>query len=157
MTRTLAERLWAKVDRQPGAGCWLWQGAVKDTGYGVLQRGARGEGLVRAHVAAWEVTHGPVPAGLDVCHSCDVRTCCRPDHLFVGSRLVNMRDAKHKDRVAHGERRPQAKLTAAQVVAIREAVRTGPRGTAARLAREHGVAASVIAEIKRGRTWVRAI
>jgi hypothetical protein len=144
------ERFWPRVNKS--ATCWLWTGAVHN-GYGVLRRGPRGAGLIRAHVASWELTHGKVPTGLDVCHSCDVRACVRPDHLFVGSRLVNMRDAKAKGRVQQGERRPMHKLTDEAVRRIRHEAAVGPRGTRSRLAREYGVSYSLIFYVAQGERW----
>ena len=44
----LDQRFWRYV--QPsGEGCWHWQGAVNEHGYGVIGRAGRGTGLVKAH------------------------------------------------------------------------------------------------------------
>jgi hypothetical protein len=55
-----------------------------------------------AHRIAWELTNGPIPAGLFVCHHCDTPGCVRPDHLFLGTAQENMQDASRKDRMLHG-------------------------------------------------------
>lgn len=68
---------WARVDTtsHPG-GCWLWQGAVDNNGYGVLVH----QGVHwRAHRAAWALTHGPLPTHVHLLHGCDNPPCCRPD------------------------------------------------------------------------------
>lgn len=86
---TLAQRLWAKVDknggvpeRRPDLGpCWLWTGAKNSHGYGHLSRGRRGEGHVAAHRAAYELTVGPIPDGLEPDHLCFNRACVNPAHL----------------------------------------------------------------------------
>lgn len=41
-------------------GCWLWTGSKNACGYGVLGRGRRGEGLIRAHRLAYQLFHGIV-------------------------------------------------------------------------------------------------
>jgi hypothetical protein len=75
---TLSTRLWARVTKTKT--CWLWTGYLKPSGHGQLQRGRRGEGLVPAHVAAYELLVGPVPDGLVLHHLCGVKECVRPAH-----------------------------------------------------------------------------
>lgn len=82
------------------SGCWLWLGAEKGNGYGNVRR--RQQNLP-AHRFVWELVSGKaVPAGLDVCHKCDTRLCVNPGHLFLGTRLDNMRDCVAKGRQARG-------------------------------------------------------
>lgn len=95
-TRPLADRFWEKV--QKGPDCWLWQGATSRRGYGEIQRGSRGEGPVEVHRIVWELTNGAIPAGMEVCHRCDVPACVRVDHLFLGTHADNMGDMARKGR-----------------------------------------------------------
>jgi hypothetical protein len=74
----------------PWSGCWLWEGYVR-SGYGRL----RGKSV---HRLAWEEVNGPIPAGLSICHRCDVRLCCNPEHLFLGTNADNNRDMSAKGR-----------------------------------------------------------
>lgn len=102
--RPLAERLWAKVERKSASECWPWRGSTNGR-YGRIAPGgdSTGRSPIGAHVAAWIVTHGPVPPGKCVCHTCDFPLCCNPGHLFLGTVGDNNRDASRKGR-AHWTR-----------------------------------------------------
>ena len=119
-----------KSQQDPNGGCWLWGGYLMKTGYGVYMED-RARWL--AHRGSWVAANGrPVPAGMMVCHKCDVRACVNPDHLWIGTAQDNFDDAKRKSRLAwqvssdwaagkrirRGEGHPQAKLTDADVLAI---------------------------------------
>jgi len=112
-------------------GCWLWLGAEKGNGYGNVRHGRKN---ITAHRAAYEAAFGEIPARMDVCHKCDTRQCINPDHLFLGTRTENMRDAKRKMRLSSGarhsalicgEKSGSAKLVVSQVEAIRRAANDG--------------------------------
>lgn len=91
---TVEERFWAKVDKTDD--CWLWTAHRQATGYGQFSPSPGHP--VGAHRFAWELAHGPIPAGMYVCHHCDVRACVRVDHLFLGSPRDNMADMVAKGR-----------------------------------------------------------
>jgi hypothetical protein len=88
-------------------------------GYGQIGRGGRGSGMTYAHRVSYELAHGPIPAGMCVCHRCDNPPCCNPAHLFLGTLGDNNRDSKEKGRTASGERNGQVKLTDEEVRQIR--------------------------------------
>ena len=90
-------RFWAMVNKTKR--CWIWTGSKHPRGYGQLVIGTRtNRRVVLAHRFAWELKHGPIPAGKNACHRCDNPQCVRPSHLFLGSQSDNMRDMYRKGR-----------------------------------------------------------
>lgn len=79
--------------------CWLWQGHVYGKGYGALNV----DGTKRyAHRLAYEAWNGPIPDGLFVRHTCDVRRCVNPEHLIVGTIADNNADMAARGRARNG-------------------------------------------------------
>lgn len=144
------KRFWARVQKSDD--CWLWTGYIERAdGYGrYYLEGSRRK--VGAHRIAYELTYGPVPANLYICHHCDNPPCVRPDHLFVGSQADNVADCIDKDRFVSGERNGMAKLTEADVRAIRERYQQGGV-THQQLANELGVTKTLVGLIVRGKVW----
>lgn len=154
--RDRAERFWEKVDRSGGdAACWNWQAYHHRSGYGRF--GWKSGKVYFSNRAAYELTHGPIPDGLYVLHSCDNRSCCNPAHLFLGTARDNTADmfSKGRARPGHvpGVLNGRAKLTIEQVTAIRQA--RGKR-TQQSLADEYGVAQTTISGVMRGVNWQAA-
>lgn len=100
--RDFAERFWQQVQRGEPAECWPWIGNRNKTGYGRIGYGSTK--VLLAHRTAYELTKGPIPPGLFVCHACDNPPCCNPDHLDVGTNRDNMRQAVDRQRTASGNR-----------------------------------------------------
>jgi hypothetical protein len=146
------KRFWGKVDRSNEDGCWLYRRRLDALGYGRVEKsGPR----TYAHRVAWELTYGPVPDGVDVCHTCDVRNCCNPRHLFLGTAADNMADCKRKGRHTYGARNTRALLTEEQAKEIiREFKFYSPRKTNAQeLAARYGVSPELIYTVGTGRSW----
>ena len=107
-----------------------------------------------SHRFAWLLAHGEWPSVV-VCHSCDVKHCVNPSHLWLGTVLDNTRDAAQKGLMPTGDRhgrhthpeRTARKLTDDQMCAIRDAFAGGAAKKA--LARQYGVAPHTIRRVVR--------
>ena len=121
------------VDR---SGCWLWQGAINNRGYGQIRIRGR---LWLAHRAHYERAHGPIPAGLVLDHLCRVHACVNPAHLEAVTDTQNKRRGKH------------IRLSEDAVAQIRATPRT--QGYRPRLAARFGVSPYTIDAIIHRRTW----
>lgn len=118
---TPQDRLNARL--RPSNGCLLWTGATYH-GYGRLRVDGR---TVAAHVLAWELVFGPVPAGRELDHLCRNRACCNPWHLEPVTHAVNVARSPRVGRTgcAHGAlvafRRNDGKMDCRTCLAERQA------------------------------------
>lgn len=145
---------WSLVRK--GEGCWEWQGHVTPSGYGsyVMHRRA-----YPAHRLAYQYAVEPIPDGLMICHHCDNRKCVRPDHLYAGTHLENMRDMAVRGRAprvpaekhARGVQHGMAKLNDEKVYEARLRYVAGEMIT--ELAKVYGVVAFAMRLALLGVTW----
>jgi hypothetical protein len=173
------ERFWKNVDKSAGPdGCWIWKGGLSSNGYGQCRAVGRNR---LAHRVSYEIVNGPIPDKLQVNHSCDIRACLQPKHLWLGTQADNIKDAMHKGRMAtgeknflrrcperrlygednpsrkhpeklaRGERCPSARLKEEQIPEIRMARANGE--TYQEIAIRYGVSISAICGVLKGLTW----
>ena len=149
--KPLVDKFWKNVDVCEANKCWLWKLCTVGKGYGYL--GHKGRNLL-AHRVAWMLTYGPIPEGMCVCHHCDVKLCCNPEHLFLGTIADNNADMARKGRYFHptGEKHPRHKLTEEIVLMIRQRYAMGDI-TQQRLADEYGVDDSTVSRIVNCHRW----
>lgn len=75
----VAKRLRASWHAELRSWCWVWTGYVNANGYGGI--GAKWATSEDVHRITWMTFYGPIPAGYDVHHHCEVKRCCNPKHL----------------------------------------------------------------------------
>jgi hypothetical protein len=92
---TFEARFWARVEKRGLSECWPWKGRADTSGYG---RVAKSGPNTYAHRIAWTLTNGKIAGGLDILHSCDVRECCNPAHMSLGTQVENNMDMWRKGR-----------------------------------------------------------
>lgn len=87
---TWEQRFWRRVVKTEG--CWIWTGGMGGTRthpYGVYML----PGQIRrgAHVIAFEMTNGPVAAGLVIDHLCENSLCVNAAHMEAVTAAENRR------------------------------------------------------------------
>ena len=144
MKQDLAQRFWEKVNKTET--CWIWTGAMLKTGYGSIRVDGK---ALRAHRVAYELTHGPIPNGMLLRHSCDNPKCINPAHLIPGTKRENTQDALDRGQHVVGEDHYKAKIPNHAIDTIRAALAAGVPGKY--LAKQFGVDPSTISQIKLNR------
>lgn len=149
---TLPQRFWSKAIIRGQDECWPWTRCKHEFGYGKISVAGR---IELAHRLAWILTHGEVPPGMCVLHTCDNPPCINPGHLFLGTVADNQRDMESKGRGRGsslvGEQCSAHKLTALQVLEMRVRFASGVSPT--RLARQFNISKSQAWRICRRQSW----
>ena len=128
--------------------CWEWDGHTHANGYGRLTNRGKTQYV---HRFMWQAFYGDIAPGLDVCHTCDNRTCVNPHHLFLGTRKDNMQDARVKNRLRRGEACYNAILTE-DIVRYARSER-GKGRKVKDIAAELGVGKTTIGNAIREKSW----
>jgi hypothetical protein len=129
-------------------GCWIWTATCDRCGYGAFSHNGV---AAKAHRVSWRIHNGDIPSGMCVLHTCDVRNCVNPDHLFLGTQTDNMHDMANKNRSPVGIAHYKTKFDESAVRTIRARWAAGERQVD--LAAEFNVNQSVISKVVRRRTW----
>lgn len=132
--------------------CLLWPRTPAKNGYGQLSYAGK---HYCAHALAYELTYGPVPPGKQVCHTCDVRACFNPHHLWAGTGSENQFDSSHKGRHTNGfkpgELNAMHTLTAKDVLTIRS--KYVPKKNGRQLAEKYTISLSTVCKIADRKRW----
>lgn len=151
---------WPYITETDKSKCWLWQGTIHKSGYGTF---CINKTLYQAHRVAYYLSR---PGEIEllaphdksvkqfVLHKCDVRACCNPRHLFLGSVSDNSEDMvkKNRQRGAKGETNPASKLSHKNVKRIWKLL-SERKFTQWEIADLFGVSQSAVSLIKRKKTY----
>lgn len=95
-------RFWRKVEKTAD-GCWLWNGAKKESGHGQIDFDGHN---IRVHRLTWLLarkrdipeficdSQGEYVAFVVRHFMCDRKNCCNPAHLVGGTQSENLEDGK---------------------------------------------------------------
>jgi len=155
------EKFWEKVNKNGRqmphvlhlGNCWEWKAGKFVSGHGQWENNFFPER--RSHRVSWFIHFGEIPSDIFVCHKCDNPACVRPDHLFLGTALDNIKDMDLKGRrktvARKGELCGMSKLTEHDVLEIREMIKNG--NTQWCVANHFGIKQSTVWSIKERKTW----
>jgi len=144
----LEQVFWARVPKLSPEECWIWQGAVTSGGYGNIRNEYKS---LSAHRVAYELHYGTIPPELVVRHKCDVKLCCNPFHLEIGSHKDNSEDMVRRGRSAKGASSGTAKIASSDILEILRLYNSGL--TQKQLALRFGISRSNIGLIVNRQTW----
>lgn len=152
-------RFFAKIEPQAEVSsphvktpCWLWVGAISNSGYGTFTFEGNTK---RAHREAYKFCVGPIPKGHVLMHICDNPRCVNPIHHTTGTQADNLADASEKGRLTKsfraGENNSNSKYTAEQVTKMKIAFAHGT--SPSEIARKYKASLSTVKDICYGKTW----
>lgn len=146
--------------------CWEWQKCITPSGYAAVkdldertQKKGNSQKNILVHRLSYMIFKGEIPKNKFVCHSCDNRVCCNPNHLWLGSHKDNSRDALKKGRLnlsgltyrlTKGGKSPSSKLEP-YISEIRKRISNNER--IVEIAESYNVSPQAIYSIKHGKTW----
>lgn len=80
----------------------LWLRGLDANGYGQFRLGQR---VVKSHQVSWQMAYGAPSPGLEPDHTCNIRSCVRPDHMDWVTHEENARRvAERSDACRRGHR-----------------------------------------------------
>jgi hypothetical protein len=88
------DRFFQKVHGAQTVECWIWDGAISDSGYGWI---SYDKSQITVHRASYIMYYGPIPENKIVLHKCDNRRCVSPYHLYAGTYSDNMLDRSERN------------------------------------------------------------
>jgi len=146
--KSVINRIFDKLKRNPKTFCWEWIGCLNHDGYGIININHKNR---RIHRIMYKYIYSTIPEEKPyVLHRCDNRKCCNPTHLYAGTHQNNSDDRENRNRGNHpmGENCSCVKLTEKQVLEIRAS--DDPNAV---LAKRYNVTIGSIYHIKNRIAW----
>ena len=134
----------SKIQIDPVSNCWNWEGYIEKNGYGHASYKNK---TIRAHRLSYIFFKGDINSKLVLCHSCNNRKCCNPEHLREDTRKSNSLD------MVNSGNQMQQKLSVEQVIEIKKRLIDWYPGLNTQLSKEYGVNNRTISQIKTGKRW----
>lgn len=133
MLKKLREKFESKVIRTVH-GCWGWitKGCTVNIGTKIFS----------ASRLSWLFYKGPIPENMNVCHSCNHKSCTNPDHLVITK-------TSHINYI--GDKNPRALLTNEQVIQIKKLL--NEKVVVKDIAAKYNVRPYIIYSIKHKKSW----
>ncbi len=121
LTNKQIDKFWSHVDVKSKNECWNWK-LSPSFGYGQFHIVIYGKSKgYKAHrIALYLFDRLSWNKNMIVCHKCDNRLCCNPNHLYLGSNKDNGQDRRDRNR------NPQQILNWDLVGKIRELCKENP-------------------------------
>ena len=135
-----------EVDRGHSTPCWELNMKPHHSGYFYLYN--KGEGLA-AHRLSYQTYVGEIPDGLEISHLCHNCGCHNPDHLIAETHKENMQRSEGRGVMS----KPKV-INLDIAKEIKELLKEGRGST--EIAGILDVPATIVTDIKRGKTWKHA-
>jgi hypothetical protein len=129
-------------------GCWIWQMAKNQKGYGLVKH--KGKMRLVHRLVLEEKLKTPIKSY--ACHLCHNPSCVNPEHLYDGTQSENMNDMYNSKRETKiGSKNGYSKLNETQVKKIKE--RLNNNETLLSISTDYQVSFKTIWNIKANLTW----
>ncbi len=147
------ENFFAKVLKNANEkGCWFWTACINEHGYGSVSLFDRPR---KAHQISYRIANNlSLDKQLFLCHTCDIKHCVNPEHLYEGNHSKNLQDAYDRNlRQAPPKGTPPPQFTKINLEVARQIRELIKIKSLRAVSNELDVSYYIVKDISRGRTW----